>query len=263
MHGCAHGYCDDPLRNAECIADGVTFQIQQTHWLNPCTRCQCVQKAGFAKWSNCQYKTCPRRLPCSTKQQVHGKEECCAKCKPEKLKPIQIQNCPKQVVLQDLEPHKQSVYYVPNIITVDNLGLDRLSKFELKPNRRRFYFEGVGEKYFQKLSIIATARNPDGDLDKDVCTYRINVRDPVLPHIVCPNNLLVYTPTDWRDVYWGPVLSSDNVGLKGEPVSNHAWGSNLTTGVHEISYSVQDLAGNTAQCSFTVEVQQIGNYFHF
>ncbi len=87
------------------------------------------------------------------------------------------------------------------------------------------------------------------------CTVNYEITDTQNPTIACPANIAVGTDagTCGAVVSWAAPATTDN--CPGETVtSSHVSGSVFPLGTTTVSYTVTDVAGNVANCSFTVTV---------
>lgn len=100
---------------------------------------------------------------------------------------------------------------------------------------------------------IVTYSSTDAQGNKASCTFTVTVTDSELPEIDCPSDILVNLPLTKCDtaINWQPAFPTDNCGIK-------SFGSDIPQGtVFEaktttVTYTVEDNAGNTATCSFTI-----------
>ena len=108
-----------------------------------------------------------------------------------------------------------------------------------------------------RYTIIRTYRATDACGNTATCAQTITVNDNTLPTITCPLNKTVSPTTLAGTVvtYTTPVVS-DNCSGVGAPVrtAGLASGSTFPIGTTIVTYRVTDACGNTATCSFTVNV---------
>jgi uncharacterized repeat protein (TIGR01451 family) len=90
------------------------------------------------------------------------------------------------------------------------------------------------------------------------CSFTVTVNDTQAPTLVCPANVTATLPlnstaTSMAVSYTAPV-ATDNCPGVGAPVCTPASGSTFSVGTTTVNCTVQDAAGNSASCSFTVNV---------
>lgn len=101
----------------------------------------------------------------------------------------------------------------------------------------------------------------DASGNQATCSFTVTLTDNENPEIMdCPDNIIV--PAEGTDctavVTWDEPTATDNcanISLNGNPAS----GSIFQTGTTTVNYIATDASGNTAQCSFTVTVQDTEN----
>lgn len=87
------------------------------------------------------------------------------------------------------------------------------------------------------------------------CSFTVTVRDAQPPVITCPADIVVTNAHDaWTTVVTYNPTVSDNCPGVGSATCNPPSGTAFGIGVHTVACSVQDAAGNSSQCSFTVTV---------
>ena len=91
------------------------------------------------------------------------------------------------------------------------------------------------------------------------CSFNITVEDTELPEIVCPVN--VFAEAEAGDcevlVNYPPVSANDNCGVSSITlIAGGASGSIFQVGITTVTYEVSDPSGNTATCSFQVNVTE-------
>jgi len=104
--------------------------------------------------------------------------------------------------------------------------------------------------------VTATATDAAGNAG--TCTFIVMVQDISNPTITCPDSIESNAAaTDpFAVVSWDAPATSDNWGV--ETVnSTIASGSNFDIGSTNVTYTVTDKAGLTANCSFTVAVKDV------
>ncbi|MEO5947009.1 MAG: HYR domain-containing protein, partial [Chitinophagaceae bacterium] len=89
------------------------------------------------------------------------------------------------------------------------------------------------------------------------CSFTVTVNDTQTPTITCPGNITVNAAAGLCSavVNYGAIASSDNCTAPTiTRTAGLASGSAFPVGVTTVTYQAADAAGNTAQCSFTVTV---------
>jgi gliding motility-associated-like protein len=95
----------------------------------------------------------------------------------------------------------------------------------------------------------------DAGGNQATCSFQVTVFESVAPSIVCPGNIqscdvvVTYLQPDATDNCLYEIIQTDNSGLTSGDV--------FPEGITTQSYAVIDSSGNTATCSFTVEVLEI------
>jgi hypothetical protein len=101
--------------------------------------------------------------------------------------------------------------------------------------------------------VQCTATDSAGNVG--TCSFTVTVRDIQPPVITCPPDISVTNAHDaWTTVVTYTPTASDNCPGVGAPVCNPPSGTAFGVGTHTVNCSVQDVAGNSSQCSFTVTV---------
>ncbi len=98
--------------------------------------------------------------------------------------------------------------------------------------------------------------------NKDFCTATVTVVDEIDPVITCPSGLTVvydsgnpfYTLENFDTT--GDVTATDNCAAGLTITQNPVPGTQLTVGVHTITFEVTDGSGNTDTCSFDLTVEE-------
>ena len=72
----------------------------------------------------------------------------------------------------------------------------------------------------------------------------------------CPSEMVFYTDSceDSAGVSWSDPVATDNSGITVMTYPSVRAPVNLTVGLYGISYTATDKSGNTANCSFVVQV---------
>jgi hypothetical protein len=114
-----------------------------------------------------------------------------------------------------------------------------------------FTCDDVGENL-----VTLSVTDPCGNTG--TCTAIVTIEDNVVPVVTCPDNIFIHLDPGACDaiVTWNPATATDACGIAlveqtGGPVSGTTFDRNTTT---TISYQVTDVNGNTASCSFTIQI---------
>jgi gliding motility-associated-like protein len=89
------------------------------------------------------------------------------------------------------------------------------------------------------------------------CLFTVTVEETTPPAFpACPNSLLVSLPPSSCDttLTWAPPTATDNCGAVDTIFPDIQPGSVFATGLTVITYTALDLAGNSATCTFTVQI---------
>ncbi|XP_063957984.1 hyalin-like [Lytechinus pictus] len=91
----------------------------------------------------------------------------------------------------------------------------------------------------------------------DICWFTVTIKDIEDPIIECPADIVVLASSrDGRaNVIWPDPFTTDNVHVNVR-WSNYDIGDDFTLGDTVVIYGVNDTAGNTGFCNFTVTVQE-------
>ncbi len=101
--------------------------------------------------------------------------------------------------------------------------------------------------------VQCTATDAAGNVGSN--RFSVTVRDTQAPSITCPADITVTNAHDaWSTNVSFEPLVSDNCPGVGLPICNPPSGSGFTPGIHTVTCSVIDRAGNSSQCTFTVSV---------
>ncbi|MFK7808341.1 MAG: HYR domain-containing protein [Saprospiraceae bacterium] len=101
---------------------------------------------------------------------------------------------------------------------------------------------------------IEVYRVTDASGNSATCSFTVMVADDVDPELECPANL-VLTGCE-QEVNYSLPTASDACSVVGEPVLTMGMGTGATfpEGLSTEIYEVADAAGNTATCSFTIQI---------
>jgi large repetitive protein len=80
----------------------------------------------------------------------------------------------------------------------------------------------------------------------------------VTPPIIrnCPSNISITTAQPFSVATWTPPTATDNCGIQSF-TSNFSSGQTFTIGTTTVFYTARDSSNNTAQCSFTITINQV------
>lgn len=100
--------------------------------------------------------------------------------------------------------------------------------------------------------VTWTAIDASGNVG--VCTQLVTVADLVPPALNCPPNLSVNSAGCGTNVFWNIPPPTDNCGGAVSVASTAVPGSFFEPGITTVTYTATDAVGNSATCSFTVQV---------
>lgn len=89
------------------------------------------------------------------------------------------------------------------------------------------------------------------------CSFNVIVEDATPPEITCPPNISITAPLGDCDVVvnFADATATDNCALFDvSQISGQVSGSVFNSGTHIIEYEATDVAGNSATCTFEIEV---------
>ncbi|XP_070554592.1 hyalin-like [Ptychodera flava] len=96
----------------------------------------------------------------------------------------------------------------------------------------------------------------DGSLNAADCAFTVTVNDVEPPIPICPSDVIQNTdaglPT--ASVTWTAAIATDNSGLTPTSSATHTSGDNFPIGVTAVTYTFEDGSSNTADCTFTITV---------
>ena len=103
--------------------------------------------------------------------------------------------------------------------------------------------------------VIYTATDAAGNVT--TCSFNVIASDALAPVFnTCPANIRVSAGTACgANVTWNAPTATDNCSATLSLTANHAAGDFFAVGTTTVTYTVADLAGNSATCSFTVTVE--------
>ncbi|MDZ7848274.1 MAG: HYR domain-containing protein [Owenweeksia sp.] len=135
------------------------------------------------------------------------------------------------------------LYFEPK--ATDNCGIDTLYQISGLPSGSSF---PIGTS-----TIGFMAKDASGN--STTCSFDISVSDqmaPVFSH--CPTDIT----TCQNIVQWNPPIATDGCGAVSlSQTAGPTPGSHLSQGLHMVSYTATDTAGNTATCSFSIMVASL------
>ncbi|SFT63275.1 Por secretion system C-terminal sorting domain-containing protein [Lishizhenia tianjinensis] len=104
-------------------------------------------------------------------------------------------------------------------------------------------------------TVVLTVTDPSGNTS--TATAVVTVEDNIAPTITCPANISYQAqPNDCSpSISWNAPQVWDNCSYT--VTSSHQSGDNFEEGITTVSYTITDAAGNTATCSFDVEITTV------
>jgi len=147
-------------------------------------------------------------------------------------------------------------------LDVDGGSSDDSGSFTLSIDQNTFTCADIGTN-----TVVLTVSDPSGNTD--TCTATITVEDNLAPVITCPSDSTVnydsgqsyYTLPDYSGN--GLVSATDNCSIILDISQNPIPGTQLTIGVHTISFESTDFEGNTGTCSFDITIEEELNTSNF
>lgn len=108
-------------------------------------------------------------------------------------------------------------------------------------------------------NVSFTAQDPAGNQDN--CSFQVAVTDQTNPTISCPSNQTVNaSSTCVGTATWPTPTATDNCSvLSVSQIAGPNQGANFPLGLSTVTYRATDVNGNTADCNFTVTVQDVTN----
>jgi len=109
---------------------------------------------------------------------------------------------------------------------------------------------------FAKGTTTVTCTATNGNPPDATCTFTVTVNDAQPPTITCPANVTQGTDAGQCTavVTYANATATDNCPGVGTPVCTPASGSTFNKGTTTVSCTVSDASSNSANCSFTVTV---------
>lgn len=107
-----------------------------------------------------------------------------------------------------------------------------------------------------ETTITFAATDASGNVSE--CSFTVTVNETVAPEITCPDDIVADTDAGecTAVVTYTPPAGTDNCpGATTELSSGIGSGGTFPIGVSTETYTVTDASGNTAECSFTITVQ--------
>jgi HYR domain/Bacterial Ig domain len=109
---------------------------------------------------------------------------------------------------------------------------------------------------FAKGTTTVTCTASNGNPPDATCSFTVTVNDNQPPTITCPANVTQSTDPNQCSavVTYSNATATDNCPGVGTPVCTPASGSTFAKGTTTVNCTVSDSSGNSANCSFTVTV---------
>ena len=133
---------------------------------------------------------------------------------------------------------------------INNGSTDNCSIASLSASQTAFTCADLGAN-----TVTLTVTDQSGNVS--TCNATVTVEDNIAPAIVCPANITVSNDANQCGavVNYAPPVGTDNCsGATTIRTVGLASGSLFPVGTTTVTYQVTDASGNTAQCSFTVTV---------
>ncbi len=111
-------------------------------------------------------------------------------------------------------------------------------------------------------TTTVTHRVTDGNGSTAQCSFTVTVSDTQLPQITCPANIVMNNDPGVCGAavtYAAPVGTDNCPGAATVRIAGPASGSVFPVGTTTVTHRVTDGSGNSAQCSFTVTVNDVQN----
>ena len=155
--------------------------------------------------------------------------------------------CPGDIS-QDNDPGECGAFVIfPNPVVMDNCpGVT----FECTPSSGSFFSVGTTE-----VSCVATDASGN---ESAPCTFEITVNDTEPPTITCPADIIVGVEPGETGIvvnYPDPIVNDNCPGVMSScfPAS----GSFFPLGTTEVTCTAEDFAGNRADCTFEIRVEEV------
>lgn len=130
---------------------------------------------------------------------------------------------------------------------IDDSSYDNCSPVQLSIDKSNFTCDDIGTHAIT-LSVLDDAGN------RNSTTAEIEIVDRLAPTVTCPEKT-VFTNCP-ETVSYAPPAFEDNCSIAYvELIEGPATGSNFPMGVTSITYRATDIAGNTTNCTFEIELQ--------
>eukprot|EP00058_Branchiostoma_floridae_P026800 XP_002612291.1 hypothetical protein BRAFLDRAFT_122528 [Branchiostoma floridae] len=114
----------------------------------------------------------------------------------------------------------------------------------------------IGDNAFPagKTEVTFSVVSPEGE--RDSCATKIYVDDQERPRVYgCPSSFSTEIATTYARVEWEEPIFTDNVGVVNVWQSEET-NQTFTWGTFRVTYIATDAVGNSAECTFTVEVKR-------
>ncbi len=158
--------------------------------------------------------------------------------------------CPANVT-QSTDPNQcQAVVNYPNATATDNC-----------PGVGTPVCTPASGTAFPKGTTTVNCTVSDASGNSANCSFTVTVNDTQNPTITCPANVTVPATTGQCQavVNYPNATATDNCTGVGTPVCSPAAGTAFPVGTTTVNCTVSDASGNSANCSFTVTVQDTQN----
>lgn len=141
------------------------------------------------------------------------------------------------------------------ILNVPATDIDSITYQVVGPNGTVTGLDDVSGFTFDVGASVVSYFAKDNANNRDTCTFTVTIIDNVDPVWTdCPGPITVNANSDCQAVVgWGIPTASDNCEIASID-STHASGGIFTIGTTTVTYTAVDSAGNTALCSFVVNV---------
>ena len=111
---------------------------------------------------------------------------------------------------------------------------------------------------FMTGETTVTYNAENGDSEMFSCTFMVTVNDTEAPVLTCPADIEMTLPMGETEtvVSWEMATAMDNCSTDLIPVSDSISGNTYIVGMYTVTYSVADEAGNDANCTFEITIQE-------
>ncbi|XP_063951745.1 hyalin-like [Lytechinus pictus] len=162
--------------------------------------------------------------------------------------PPVIQNCPSQLSEEIGFGATSGVVAWPTVFASDNSG-----QVQVSSNSRN------NGDIFPLGTTAVTIEFSDPSGNTALCSFTVTVTaqaDNIPPVVICPPDVTetVELGTSSRQVIFDTPNVSDNSGSFSLVQASHQSGNSFTTGTTTVTYTYADGSGNTASCSFVINI---------